>query len=70
MIMEGCQGKPQISIMDKICPSVDMKLRSFPLIRRRYAKSVDLRSTMIHSLVCNGASTQDGVLGMQLMKAL
>ena len=20
MIMEGCQGKPQISIMDKICP--------------------------------------------------
>ena len=24
MIMEGCQGKPQISIMDKICPQCDL----------------------------------------------
>ena len=47
MIMEGCQGKPQISIMDKICPqcghesevyyylnpkSTVMKFRSYMLL--------------------------------------
>ena len=30
MIMEGCQGKPQISIMDKICPQCGHEIQRHP----------------------------------------
>ena len=31
MIMEGCQGKPQISIMDKICPQCGHEIEIFSI---------------------------------------
>ena len=35
MIMEGCQGKPQISIMDKICPQCGHEIEIFSPYQRR-----------------------------------
>ena len=31
MIMEGCKGKPQISIMDKICPQCGHEIEIFSI---------------------------------------
>lgn len=68
MIMEGCQGKPQISIMDKICPQCGHEIEIFSIDTEAVCENCGF--TIYNDTLCRHHPKQDRYIFFKMATTL